>query len=109
MQMNLSVYEKLIKKDEVGKYFLIDSDRYKTWISGCSRLDAYRMLINTGFINENRAWVFGIENYVELVDRILDGSLEIGRFRFYRVSESTETLEEQLRIERRKCWEVKEK
>lgn len=106
MQMNLSVYEKLIKKDDTGKYFLIDSDRYKTWINGCSRLEAYRNLIAIGFINENRAWMHGIENYVELVDRILDGSLEIGRFRFYRVSEKTDSLDEQLRSERRKCWEA---
>lgn len=103
------MYEKLIKHDDIGKYYLVDSDRFIFKLDGVSRIQAYNFLIEIGVINELQAWRCGIENYVQTIDKILDGTLRIGRFKFYRVSQHTETLDEQLKIERKRSWEVRTK
>ena len=103
------MYEKLIKHDDIGKYYLVDSDKFIFKLNGVNRLQAYQFLIDIGVVNELQAWRCGIENYVQTIDKILDGTIRLGRFKFYRVSQHTEKLDEQLEIERRRSWEVRAK
>lgn len=91
--------DKFIKEDKIGKYYLMDSDRYKTKINGVSRIDAYHKLVDDKVINVNKIKEIGFINFVKSINAILDGSVAIGRFKFYIVYNGGPSLEEQIKIE----------
>lgn len=90
---------KYIKKDKAGKYALVDSNK-KVIVDNLSRLEAYSMLIECGYLKPHKMFE-ELENYVLYVNRLLDGSLQAGRFKFYRTSLKTETLEQQMIFDQR--------
>lgn len=100
--MSKTNIDKFIKKDKLGKYYLIDSDIYKTNINGISRMEAFYRLVDDKIINIKKINKIGVVNFVKTINSILDGNIEIGRFKFYVVYENGLTLEEQLKIEQNK-------
>lgn len=96
-------YEKFLKQDKKGKYFLIDSDRFVLEdFNGITRMQLFNKLVEIGFIKPKNFHKGGIENFITLINRILDGSFYIGRFKIYRVSDMTDTLEQQMEREQKR-------
>lgn len=96
--------KKYIRQDDEGKYYLIDSDRYDNLLSGVSRLEAYDFLVEIEVINEYTHVKYGVDSFAKTINNILDGKINIGRYRFYRVSPTTLSLEKQLEIELKRSY-----
>lgn len=91
----------LIKDDKVGKYYLVDSDKFVNKdFDGLTRIEMYTKLVRVKAINERKSRIAGIDMYLEYVNKLLDGIFYIGRFKIYRVSNFTLSLEEQMYDER---------
>lgn len=94
------MYKEFLKNDETGKYYLMEGEQVLPGFDGLSRVESYYKMKNIGLINERAVKRIGLETFIIVLDKILDGSIEIGRFRFYRVCEKSETLEQQLKIQK---------
>lgn len=93
-------YEKFLKQDKKGKYYLVDSDKFiLDDFNGITRIELFNKFVEIGFIKPEKFYKGGIENFIVLINRILDGSFYIGRFKVYRVSNVTDTLEQQMKRE----------
>lgn len=89
-----------IKNDKTGKYFLVDCDKFiNQEFNGLTRLEMYEKLVKIDVLNEYSVYAIGIDNYLKYVNNLLDGILYIGRFKIYRVSNFTQSLNEQMKIE----------
>lgn len=98
------MYKDLIKQDLNGKYYLVDSDRFIFYLDGVSRLEAYQFLVDIRCVKEENALDRGINNFIPSINRILDGVNQIGRFKFYRVSDKTDSLEKQMKNEQKQVY-----
>lgn len=86
-----------IRLDKVGKYYLIDSDAIiNKDFEGLTRYEMYSKLVEIGALNENSAQTMGVDTFLDLANKILDGYFYIGRFKVYRVSNLTRDLDDQL-------------
>lgn len=94
------MYKDFLKNDETGKYYLIEGEKIIPGFDGLSRSDTYYKMMNIGLVNERAVKRIGLETFIIVLDKILDGSIELGRFRFYRVCEKSESLKKQLKIQK---------
>ena len=88
---------KYLKPNDDFEYYMIDSDRFRTHIDGVSRIEAFDILVDDGVINVESINKIGIMTFVRMVNAILDGRNNIGRFSFFRVGANTLPLEQQMK------------
>lgn len=103
-----NVLRKYIRKDSEGKYYIIDSDKFDYILSGSSRLETYDFLVDIGVIKEKNHLKYGIDVFARIVNNILDGQINIGRFRIYHVFPGSLSLEDQMKIERKRPYTNKQ-
>lgn len=93
--------ETYLKEDNVGTYTIVDSDG--TIIIGeLNRIEIYRLLENIGCLRPNNSKHTSFKGYINLVNSILDGNIYIGRFKIYRTSKKTLSLDSQIKREKLK-------
>lgn len=81
-----------------SKYYLVDSNKYVTIIDGMSRMDAFELLVELGVIKITKKSLIeiGVVNIINSINAILNGEIELGRFKFFRTTPESMSLEEQI-------------
>lgn len=85
------------------KYYLVDSNRAISFINGLNRMEAFDLLVDSGVIKITTKSLIeiGVVNIINSINAILNGEVELGRFRFFRVTPESMTLEEQIEFNNR--------